>query len=108
MNNMNRCLDCGTLHETWSQATLCCEPKRSNKRSDTDSRCVICNRFTPRGFGCHGKFLSDDNGAVYAREKQRRSSKKQALMDAVKSDRMITKLSRNEQKARRTTFIEMI
>lgn len=98
------CLDCGKHHETWSQATLCCEPKRTNKRSDTDSRCVICNRFTPRGFGCHGKFLSDDNGAVYAREKQRRESGKVV----VKSDRIITKLSRNEMKARRTTFIEML
>lgn len=48
--------------------------------------------------------MSDDNGAVYAREKQRRESGKVV----VKSDRIITKLSRNEMKARRTTFIEML
>lgn len=96
------CLDCGKHHETWSQATLCCEPKRTNKRSDTDSRCVICNRFTPRGFGCHGKFEADYTDAIKKRAAY--ISKKQV----VKSDRIITKLSRNEMKARRTTFIEML
>ena len=105
----HRCGDCGKQHESWSASTLCCEPKRTNKRASVDSRCVICDRFTPKDFGCHGKFLADYTDAINKRAAKRsRSPEKQALMDAVKSDRLIAKLSRNEQKAMRTTFIEIL
>lgn len=104
----HRCGDCGKQHESWSASTLCCEPKRTNKRASVDSRCVICGRFTPKDFGCHGKFTAENGHAIYARSKRRRSEGVEELMDAVKSDRLIAKLSRNEQKARRTTWIEML
>lgn len=102
---MNRCTDCGKMHESWESSSICCEPRNDNKRSTADGRCTICNRFTPAGFGCHGKFIADTYAAIVRRQKKRSGTE---LMDAVKSDRMIAKLSRNEQKARRTTFIEMI
>jgi DNA-directed RNA polymerase subunit N (RpoN/RPB10) len=110
---MNRCLDCGKIHETWGASSICCEPRNDNKRSAADGRCTICDRFTPAGFGCHGKFIADTYAAIKKRANGR-SERKQKLIDdlkafrRVKSDRIITKLSRNEQKARRTTFIEMI
>lgn len=102
-----RCIDCGKQHETWGASTLCCEPKRTNKRATSDSRCE-CGRFTPAGFGCHGKFTAENGHAIYARSKRRRSEGVEELMGAVKRDRLITKLSRNEQKAMRTTFIEIL
>ena len=109
MNDNYHCNDCDKKQETWFLATICCEPKRTNKRASVDSRCVICDRFTPKDFGCHGKFLADYTDAINKRAaKRNRSPEKQALMDAVKSDRLIAKLSRNEQKARRTTWIEML
>lgn len=107
MNNDYYCIDCGKQYETWVSSTLCCEPKRTNKRATSDGRCTVCNRFTPAGFGCHGDFIADSYAAVVERRK-RRSQEKQALMDAVKSDKLIAKLSRNEQKAMRATFIQIL
>ena len=100
----NRCLDCGKMHESWGASSICCEPTRTNKRADADSRCVVCNRFTPRYFGCHGEFLADYTDAI----KKRAAYTSKKKVEVVKSDRLVAKLSRNEQKARRTTFIEMI
>ena len=107
MNDNYHCNDCDKKQETWFLATICCEPKRTNKRATSDGRCTVCNRFTPAGFGCHGDFIADSYAAVVERRK-RRSPEKQALMHAVKSDKLIAKLSRNEQRAMRATFIQIL
>lgn len=107
MNDNYHCNDCDKKQETWFLATICCEPKRTNKRATSDGRCTVCNRFTPAGFGCHGDFIADSYAAVVERRK-RRSQEKQALMDAVEESKLIAKLSRNEQKAMRATFIQIL
>lgn len=100
MNNYH-CIDCGKQYETWVSSTLCCEPKRTNKRATSDGRCTVCNRFTPAGFGCHGKFTADSYAAVKKWRDQRAEAKN-------KLGKLITKLSRNEQKAMRTTFKQIL
>ena len=80
--NDHRCTDCGKTHESFTASSLCCEPKRTNKRATSDSHCKQCGRFVPAGFGCHGEFLatSTEKSVKFKQRQAKLPTKREAVM----------------------------